>query len=226
MNEQLSLKTEKISQDGNIRIIEDQEGRLYIWFGDQNTTDFLPQDYYFVSSEHMRCDHNSKQVEVDIRELDDKGFLLTVFHEAGHANRDTDDDIKKNAEITAEIRSLGRTPEDDTRYTEIFKDWVEVVERRERNAWLYSLDIAQQLIDHGFDVRTAFQDLYEFKRRILRHHNSYRSGMKYVYERSNRGTGQQWLDSDAYVDQVFDQYITALESQIKAVWGQRRAPLE
>lgn len=219
MQDQIKPSSEVISPDGSISASLSQEGTLQIWIGEKRITDFFPAQYCIVPSTRMRCIHETQAVEINWNKIDDNGFIPAVLHEAGHATCDTEEDKRKDTEISQIISNLAITPEDDTTYTDIFREWVELVERRERNAWIYSLYCMQQLIDEGFDIRNKFSSFDEFRIRIMGHYNSYRSAMKYKYDRSGRGTQQQLTQSIQYVDQIFDKHMHEISDMIAVVWN-------
>lgn len=154
--------------------------------------DCLPQGYKFQTAEVFACSHRAKRIEFPKDELTRRGFLLSLFHEIGHANEGGSPPVRQLKKVLTfgysllkMIRAIELTTEETPtgkkmvlqlkRLTvdDLIPQWFiresEVAKvASERKAWAYSLWTLRRLEADGYEVLAGFNNLAEVKSMI--HH--------------------------------------------------------
>lgn len=81
-------------QDFNIELKKDDNGNYSIFLqkdGDEvkDLSSYLPEGYKFKTGEQFSCDYEKKEIIFKEEEIKLRGFLISLFHEIGHANKKT-----------------------------------------------------------------------------------------------------------------------------------------
>jgi len=68
--------------DGELLIsLKNEKGKLI------DLNEYVPKGYHMVPEERFGCDVLSKKISFNPRQVDRRGFLLSLAHELGHAKR-------------------------------------------------------------------------------------------------------------------------------------------
>lgn len=155
--------------------------------------EYIPSGYTMVSAEKFGCNIVSKEILFDPREVDKKGFLLSLAHELGHARRDKIlehynvnffkqlgalliNQVRKAIQLRSEMKQLSHQEKNDKLQKELFsrpnesfiplkylENTSEKNAKSERNAWAESLKILRRFDKEGFNVFDEFESCEEIK---------------------------------------------------------------
>jgi len=220
--EQNTIVTNYEFSSGILVLESSKGGSIKVKLNGFDLSKLTPDGYeIYLSDSGSECKHKEGRIEVSSKELKNPSFLLTLLHEVGHSAKDEKVDLDRDKEISRELKELSRknSEKDVLRYIGVLEEYTRLVEKRERQAWLSSIkSLKTVLLESGHDVRKNFANFEEFFSKIIRHYKSYLLGMKYVFEKSGKGTDKQWHDFEAYVDQIFNPHIPILEDEARVFW--------
>ena len=190
---------EVISEDRNFDIeLEESKQGVEIKLKHKETgkeiilREFLPPRHSFVKNESFVYNRLRKTVGFPENEIQFRGFLLSLFHEIGHAhegkehNMSTWDTIKAIYEAVSKlIKSISiqkEISEDDGRKKTTYRftsltannvlpNWyldkrAGVQSKSERDAWAYALKKLRKLKQEGYDVFAGFKNVAEIQSHV------------------------------------------------------------
>jgi len=179
-----------IAQNRNFEIkFEEDQGQVKLRLIDKNTfkekdlTQYLPPGTSFVESGDFFYDLTTRQVAFPKDKIKFRGFLLSLFHEIGHAHQKIENlksiiEILKreitqkesSQEYSKDISSLSDEYFLPQEYLDkLFKEKIE----SERNAWAFALSTLKKLQKEGFDVFSEFTSAKQIKDFIAFHLSTY-----------------------------------------------------
>ena len=129
---------------------------------------YLPKNYRFIKSDEFAgYIGNNGRVLFDQKLIRGRGFLLALFHEIGHTNREHMHEVPLHAEFIAAIHSKIRaplTPLEERALPDWYFDLLEKSKAgSERDAWAYALNALREIEKKGFDVFAGFNNAQEIQ---------------------------------------------------------------
>jgi len=154
-----------------------------------NLEAFLPPKCSFVKGKHFTYNRIKKLVEFPENAVEFRGFLLSLFHEIGHANEKKEHNIStldtlkalyesilkliKSISVQKEVSENDGRKKTTYKFTSLTSDNVlpnwyldkrsEVQSKSERGAWAYALKKLRDLEREGYDVFAGFKSVAEIQ---------------------------------------------------------------
>lgn len=158
---------------------------------EKNLNSFLPRGHRFVKDEEFiyRRSPIRKQIGFKEDKVKFRGFLLSLFHEIGHAHQKIEHNISrweslkalwqavsefiKNISIEKEVQYTGGVKQTTYRITSLtaeevlpgwFLDKLGAMEAKsERNAWAFALSALRKLEREGYNVFAGFENVSQIR---------------------------------------------------------------